>query len=125
MRKVAVEGGMPWEARGWMQLIRSDKLNISTGETELEVVQTNGIRQRSPDSPVLFAGLVADRLGGILRTLENCQQPLPTSGGVTWTPTSGLFRPSTYKIVGAVETVLAVDGLKINGDKTQGTCSAA
>ena len=26
MRKVAIEGGMPWEARGWMQLIRSDKL---------------------------------------------------------------------------------------------------
>ena len=100
MRKVAVEGGMPWEARGWMQLIRSDKLTISTGDAELEVEQTNGIRQGSPDSPLLFASLVADQLGGILRMVEKCKHPCLPPGGVIWmTPTSGHFRQSTYSIL--------------------------
>ena len=58
MRKVAVAGGLPWEARGWMQLIRSDKLTIAMEETPLEIMQINGIRQGSPDSPVLFASQV-------------------------------------------------------------------
>ena len=81
MRNVAIEGGLPWEARAWTQLIRSDKLTIATDEFQLNVTQTNGIRQGSPDSPVLFASLMADRLGGILPSKENCPQPLPTSGG--------------------------------------------
>ena len=97
MRKVAVEGGMPWEARGWMQLIRSEKLTISTGDAELDVEQTNGIRQGSPDSPVLFASLVADRLGRILRAVESANTPCLPPGGAIWmTPTSGRSRHSTY-----------------------------
>ena len=35
VRKVAIEGGLPWEARGWMQLTRSDKLTIATEESPL------------------------------------------------------------------------------------------
>ena len=80
MRKVAIKGGLPWKARAWMQLIRSDKLTIATEESQLDITQTNGIRQGPPDSPVLFASLVADRLGGILQRKENCPQQLPTRG---------------------------------------------
>ena len=127
VRKVAVDGGLPWEARGWMQLIRSDKLTIATEESQLDIMQTNGIRQGSPDSSVLFASLVADRLGGILQKKETCSQPLPTSAGATMDDTYlwSLTVEHLQNTVHEAEKALAMDGLKINGDKTQCICSVA
>ena len=57
-----------------MQLIKSDRLTIATEEASLEIIQTNGIRQGSPDSSVLFASLVADRLGEVLTTAHRWRE---------------------------------------------------
>ena len=83
MQKVAIEAGGPWEARAWMQLIQWDTLHISTDSGTLQIPQPNGLRQGSPDSPVLFAGLVPDRLYEIQQ--ESTNLPLPTLQGTLWT----------------------------------------
>ena len=106
---------------------RSDKLTIATEESQLDILQTNGLHQGSLHSPVLFASLVADRLGGILRTKEKCRQPLPTSGGSYMDDTYlwSLTVEHLQNTVQEVEKALAVDGLKVNGDKTQCICPVA
>ena len=67
--KVAVKGGLPWEARGWMQLLQSDKLTIATQEAPIEISQTNGLRQGSPDSTLLccLRALLLSASGGSCR----------------------------------------------------------
>ncbi|CAE7898818.1 unnamed protein product, partial [Symbiodinium necroappetens] len=62
---VDVQGGMPWEARAWVSLLRSDTLTVTFCGENLVLRQTNGVRQGSPDSPVAFGSVVA-------RDLDEC-----------------------------------------------------
>ena len=41
--KVGTQGGMPWEALLWMQLIRADTITLATCGETLQVPQTNGV----------------------------------------------------------------------------------
>ena len=108
---------------GRLQLIRSDLMQISTDSGMLRVPQSNGLRQGSPDSPVLFAGLVADRLQDTVR--GETVLPLPTSGGLYMDDTYlwALTKEHLRDTVKRVEQDLLQDGLLFNGGKTQCVCS--
>ena len=41
-------------------LVRNDSLEIQAGHETHSIPQTNGVRQGSPDSPVIFASVVGD-----------------------------------------------------------------
>ena len=53
------QGGMPCEARAWLGLLEAREMRIAVGDTLTSIQQTNGVRQGSPDSPVLFSRIVA------------------------------------------------------------------
>ncbi|OLP87929.1 Retrovirus-related Pol polyprotein from type-1 retrotransposable element R2 [Symbiodinium microadriaticum] len=79
-------GGEPWEARAWLALLEARELNVAVADEVVTVPQTNGVRQGSPDSPVLFSRIVADDLQGALRDAQpllgdNRGPPPPHSGG--------------------------------------------
>ena len=71
-KKVAVQGGKPWEARLWLQLVHCEELQ--TDGWNLPIQQTNGVRQGSLDSPVLFAALMGEAIGPILEHTCVCKQ---------------------------------------------------
>ncbi|CAE7328182.1 pol [Symbiodinium sp. CCMP2456] len=75
---VALKGGKPWEARAWAALLRSGKLSINFRGTTLQLDQTNGVRQGSPDSPVAFGAAVARDLDDCIREAKASK---PTTGG--------------------------------------------
>ena len=90
LQKIAIEGGAPWEARAWLQLIQSSSMQISTDSNVLHIPQSNGLRQGSPDSPVLFAGLVA-QVARYWGSRKGSHCPYPHQVASTWTThTSGL-----------------------------------
>ena len=118
-------GGMPWEARAWLGLLEAREMQIAIGDTRTSIKQTNGVRQGSPDSPILFSRIVADCLAGALRDTSHMLQPAkgpppPESGGA--------FMDDTYlwshdpqhlqALLGALERRLAAHGLLINPAKT-------
>ena len=102
-----------------MQLIQSDTLHIST---DAGTPQSNGFREGSPDSPVLFAGLVADRLHEILTERESTHLPLPTSLHGRHLPLVA-HQSTSAGHSWRVESALQQDGLRINGGETQCICS--
>ena len=61
--RLAVKGGKPWEARLWLQLVQCETLLVQTDGGNINIQQTNGVRQGSPDSPVLFAALMGVHRG--------------------------------------------------------------
>ena len=81
-RRLAVEGGKPWEARLWLQLVQCETLLVQTDGGNIPVQQTNGVRQGSPDSPVLFAALMGESIGDILARREEGDTSLPFSGSM-------------------------------------------
>ena len=100
-------------------------MQIAVGDTLTSIKQTNGVRQGSPDSPILFSRIVADCLEGALRETSHLLRPAkgpppPESGGA--------FMDDTYlwshdpvhlqALLGALERRLAAHGLLINPAKT-------
>ena len=47
--RIAVQGGMPWEARLWLQLVQCEELFIQTHGVNIVIQQSSGVRQGSPD----------------------------------------------------------------------------
>ena len=43
-QRVAVQGGKPWEARLWLQLVQCEELLVQTDGGNLSIQQTNGVR---------------------------------------------------------------------------------
>ena len=82
-RKIAGEGGLPWEARLWLSIIEARELCFAVGDTLTPIQQTNGVRQGSPDSPELFAAMVGDSLDHALSNAGPPPQfpPCPAGGG--------------------------------------------
>ena len=62
------------------------EVRMAMGDTLTSIPQTNGVRQGSPDSPVLFGRVVADDLESALGTTQHMLPPAqgpppPQSGG--------------------------------------------
>ena len=124
-RRLAVEGGKPWEARLWLQLVQRETLLVQTDGGNIPVQQTNAVRQESPDSPVLFAALMGESIGDILARREEGDTSLPFSGSMymddtdLWAESLSFLQQQIEK----VEQRLTDEGLHINGDKTECVCS--
>ena len=74
MRKIA-RGGLPWEARLWLKLLEARELNFYVQKHKVPVAQTNGVRQGSPDSPVLFAAEIGETLDAVLHSVRGGEPP--------------------------------------------------
>ena len=58
--------GLAWEARLWVDLVENRELEVYAQGLPRPVQQTNGARQGSPDSPVIFASVIGDVLNETL-----------------------------------------------------------
>ena len=89
------------------------------------IPQTNEVRQGSPDSPVLFASLMGEAIGAVLEKQEEGTHPLPFSGSMYMDDTYlwAESLPFLQSQVKTVEELLSVEGLYINGEKTERVCS--
>ena len=79
----------PWEARAWLSIIHGQQLHVipapPASQQPVPIQQTNGVRQGSPDSPILFALKAGQILGNTLQA----QQPPPLVGSSWMTPIYG------------------------------------
>ncbi|CAE7552733.1 unnamed protein product [Symbiodinium necroappetens] len=124
-------GGMPWEARAWLGLLEAREMQVAGGNTLTSIPQSNGVRQGSPDSPILFSRIVADCLEEATREtqymLTSAKGPPPPQSG-------GAFMDDMYiwshdhahlqATLASLERRLARHGLLIreDGDHIQPTC---
>ena len=53
-------GCWAWEARLWTDLVGNDGIEVQVRNETHSITQTNGVRQGSTDSPVIFACIVGD-----------------------------------------------------------------
>ena len=71
------------------------EMQVEVGDTVTSIPQSNGVRQRSPDSPVLFSRIVGDCLD---HALHETRHLLRNPGEPSWmTPTSGPTAPPACK----------------------------
>ena len=88
-QQVAVDVGetahMPCEARAWVTLLHAGQVTISFRDGPSAWEQTNGVRQRSPDSPIAFGRVVSKDLESAILAARCCKptngNPPPEDGG--------------------------------------------
>ena len=131
MRKVGRSGAMPWEARLWLSLLEARELHFWVQKHKVVVGQSNGVRQGSPDSPVLFAAQIGEILDCVLNKVNGgCPPHVGRHGALSPPPHSGAaFMDDTYvwgespefvqQILFELENKLLEIGLRINAKKTQ------
>ncbi|CAE6973291.1 unnamed protein product [Symbiodinium sp. CCMP2592] len=101
------------------------ELRVAINDILTTIPQSNGVRQGSPDSPVLFAAIIATALDDVLgRTSSH----LPPKGGPNPPQAGGAFMDDTYlwshdrdhlqRTLAELEVRLAKDGLAIHPGKT-------
>ena len=84
------EAGMGGEGvAGATRSQRSSRL----GDQEVPIPQTNGVRQGSPDSPILFGRVIADDLEAALRSTSHL---LPSARGPAQPQSGGSYMDDTY-----------------------------
>ena len=117
--------GLPWEARLWTSLLQARSLHIATGDHITYVEQTNGVRQGSPDSPVVFGALTAEALDkAVSQTAHMLGEargpPPPEQGGAYMDDTYLWSHDKTHlqATLTALEAQLASHGFVINPKKT-------
>ena len=76
-QQVGERGGRPWEAKAWIDILANEVINVTVEKEALEVEQTNGVRQGSPDSPVAFAALIGQVLNEVLGLPPRTANPTP------------------------------------------------
>ncbi|CAE7684121.1 pol [Symbiodinium sp. CCMP2592] len=59
---VAKRGGLVWESRMWLEILEAKAIDIYIGKSLVSVTQTNGVRQGSPDSAVLYSASIGETL---------------------------------------------------------------
>ena len=120
-------GDQPWEARLWTSLLEARSLHIATGGDHVtHVTQTNGVRQGSPDSPVVFAALTAQALEKAVSQTAHMlgdargPPPPPQQGGAYMDDTYLWSHDAKHlqATLAALEQQLAKHGLVINPKKT-------
>ena len=131
MRKIAHQGDMPWEARLWLRLLEARALNFYVQKHKVSISQTNGVRQGSPDSPVLFAAQIGETLDAVLNHVQGGEPPhVGRHAALCPPPHSGAaFMDDTYvwgespeyvqEVLRELERRFLELGLKINAKKTQ------
>ena len=131
VRKVARQGGKPWEARLWLSLLEARELTFHVDKRNVRLEQTNGVRQGSPDSPVLFAAKIGEVLDATLAAVNGgnpphvgrhqALQPPPHSGAAFMDDTYIWGESPEYvqKVLAELEVRLRAIGLMINAKKTQ------
>ena len=129
VRRISRQGGMPWEARLWLSLLEARELNFFVHKRKVQVDQSNGVRQGSPDSPVLFAAQIGEILDATLAAVNGGQpphvgrhealQPPPHSGAAFMDDTYVWGESSEYvqKVLADLEERLLAVGLRINAKK--------
>eukprot|EP00439_Symbiodinium_sp_Y106_P084169 s2062_g25.t1 len=60
------------KARWWLQLIQATSITFHVEGEQVTIPQSNGVRQRCPDSPVLFAAAIGEKMGA---TAEDFADP--------------------------------------------------
>ena len=130
VRKIARKG-MPWEARLWLSLLEARELHFHVQHSQVSICQTNGVRQGSPDSPVLFAAQIGEALDATLQAVDGGQpphvgrhealQPPPHSGAAFMDDTYIWGESPEYvqRVLDELEKQLRKLGLSINPKKTQ------
>ena len=130
MRKIA-RGGLPWEARLWLRLLEARELNFFVQKHKVPVAQSNGVRQGSPDSPVLFAAEIGETLDAVLNSVNGGKPPhVGRHEALGPPPHSGAaFMDDTYvwgespeyvqEVLKLLEAKFLELGLRINAKKTQ------
>ncbi|CAE7382151.1 unnamed protein product, partial [Symbiodinium sp. CCMP2592] len=113
------------ESMGDMVATKAREVRVAVGDTLTHVPQTNGVRQGSPDSPVLFGRVVADDLETALKTTQGM---LPPAEGPPPPQSGGAYMDDTYlwshdkhhlqASLAALERQLRRHGLTINPAKT-------
>ena len=105
--------------------MQCEDLVIQTDGGNIPIQQRNGVRQGSPDSPVLLAALMGEAAGPILARKGECTHPLPCSGSMYMDDTYLWAEPLSFlqSQVQQVEAALAKKIFFINGDKTECICS--
>ena len=117
--------GLPWEALLWTSLLQARSLHIATGDHVAQVEQTNGVRQGSPDSSVVFAALTAEALqAAVSKTahmLGDARGPPPPEQGGAYMDDTYLWshdRQHLQTTLTELEAQVARHGLVINPKKT-------
>ena len=130
-RKIAQKGGQPWEARLWLSLLEARELCFHVQQNHVGITQTNGVRQGSPDSPVLFAAQIGEALDATLQAVNggkpphvgrhDALQPPPHSGAAFMDDTYIWGESPEYvqQVLDELEKQLRKLGLSINPKKTQ------
>ena len=129
MRKIACQG-KPWEARLWLRLLEARELNFYVQKHKVGVAQTNGVRQGSPDSPVLFAAEIGETLDATLQAVNGGKpphvgrhealEPPPHSGAAFMDDTYVWGESPEYvqQVLRELEKRFLQLGLRINAKKT-------
>ncbi|CAE7709541.1 unnamed protein product, partial [Symbiodinium necroappetens] len=128
-KRVGGDGGQPWEALLWLQLLRADNITLAVCGELLQVPQTNGVRQGSPDSPVVFSAAIGETLDEVLAELqtltrqgENPKLPPSPQGGASFLDDTYLWSHNRRWLVKALEVLenkLGEKNLVLNAKKTQ------
>ena len=120
----------PWEAKAWLSIIHGTELRVipapPADQQPTRIGQSNGVRQGSPDSPILFAL----KAGQILENTLETQSTPPTIQGNPGPPHEGVqFMDDTYlwatdlirlqKMATDLQQRLQQHGMSIQPDKTQ------
>ena len=86
----------PWEARLWLRLLEARDFNFYVKGERVQVTQANGVRQGSPDSPVLFA--IGETLDATIEPVGNGSPPHVGRHPELGPPphTGGAFMDDTY-----------------------------
>ena len=119
----------PWEARLRLSLLQAREVTVAVGGEEVGVPQTNGVRQGSPDSPVLFSARVGEAL---TETLAHTQQqdrggdnpllPPPPYHGGSYMDDTYLWGENPLHLQATLDQLqrtLRKHGLRINPKKTR------
>ncbi|CAE7913948.1 unnamed protein product [Symbiodinium necroappetens] len=131
VRRIAREGGLPWEARLWLSLLEARELTFHVDKRQVCIQQSNGVRQGSPDSPVLFAAKIGEALDATLAAVNGgapphvgrhkALEPPPHSGAAFMDDTYVWGESPEYvqQVLAELEVRLRAIGLLINAKKTQ------